>query len=68
MELNQTTIYAARDNQLSRYDKRLILKIIKKGYAKPYTKYYSTQLSIYQQLNFLAKTQKKGLYEKVNTF
>ena len=26
MELNQTTIYAARDNQLSRYDKRLILK------------------------------------------
>ena len=42
--------------------------LIKEGYAKPYNKYYSTQLNSYQQLNFLAKTQKKGLYEKVNTF
>ena len=42
--------------------------LIKEGYAKPYNKYYSTQLISYQQLNFLAKTQKKGLYEKVNTF
>jgi micrococcal nuclease len=42
--------------------------LIKEGYAKPYTKYYSTQLSSYQQLNFIAKTQNKGLYEKVNNF
>ena len=42
--------------------------LIKEGYAKPYTKYYSTKLSSYQQLNFIAKTQNKGLYEKVNNF
>jgi len=42
--------------------------LIKEGYAKPYTKYFSTQLSSYQQLNFIAKTQNKGLYEKVNNF
>lgn len=42
--------------------------LVKEGYAKPYTKHYSTQLSSYQQLNFIAKAQKKGLYEKVNTF
>lgn len=29
MESNQTTIYAPRDNRQSRYDKRLILKIVK---------------------------------------
>lgn len=29
MEPNQTTVYASRDNRQSRYDKRLILKIVK---------------------------------------
>ena len=42
--------------------------LIKEGYAKPYNKYYSTQLDKYQQLNFIAKIEGKGLYEKINAF
>jgi hypothetical protein len=38
------------------------------GYAKPYDKFYSTKLSTYQQLNFNAKAQNKGLYSIVNSF
>ena len=43
-------------------------KMIKEGYAKPYNKFYSTQLSGYQQLNFAAKAESKGLYAKVKDF
>ena len=43
-------------------------KMIKEGYAKPYNKFYSTKLSKYQQLNFKAKVESKGLYAKVSVF
>ena len=34
-------------------------KLVINGFAKPYNKYYSTQLSKYQQLNFAAKADSK---------
>jgi micrococcal nuclease len=34
-------------------------KLIMEGYAKPYDKFYSTKLSTYQQLNFIAKHKRK---------
>ena len=43
-------------------------KLIMEGYAKPYDKFYSTKLSTYQQLNFSARAQNKGLYSIVNSF
>ena len=43
-------------------------KLIMEGYAKPYDKFYSTKLSTYQQLNFNAKANNKGLYSIVNSF
>lgn len=43
-------------------------KLIEAGFAKPYNKFYSSQLNTYQQLNFIAKTQNKGLYAIVDTF
>ena len=43
-------------------------KLIMEGYAKPYDKFYSTKLSTYQQLNFVAKSESKGLYAKVSLF
>lgn len=42
--------------------------LIKNGYAKPYNKYYSMHLDKYQQLNFVAKLESKGLYATVNVF
>ena len=42
--------------------------LIKNGYAKPYNKYYCTRLVNYQQLNFVAKSEGKGLYATVNVF
>jgi endonuclease YncB( thermonuclease family) len=43
-------------------------KLISNGYAKPYDKFYSTKLSSYQQLNFNARTQNKGIYSIVSSF
>jgi micrococcal nuclease len=43
-------------------------KLITEGYAKPYDKFYSNKLSSYQQLNFIAKSKKKGLYDIVQSF
>ena len=42
--------------------------MINEGYAKPYDKYYCEALNAYQNLNFLAKSSGKGLYNVVNTF
>lgn len=42
--------------------------MIREGYAKPYNKYYSMKLDKYQQLNFAAKLDRKGLYASVNNF
>ena len=43
-------------------------KLISDGFAKPYSKFYSTQLSKYQHLNHTAREQKKGLYGIVSAF
>ncbi|HQV79231.1 MAG TPA: thermonuclease family protein [Chitinophagales bacterium] len=43
-------------------------KLISDGFAKPYSKYYSTQLNKYQQLNLAARAERKGLYSIVNIF
>ena len=43
-------------------------KLIVEGFAKPYDKFYSYKLSSYQQLNFIAKAQNKGLYSIVDSF
>jgi micrococcal nuclease len=43
-------------------------KLIIEGYAKPYIKYYSTQLEKYQQLNFAAKLNNRGLYAHTSIF
>lgn len=42
--------------------------MISEGYAKPINKYYCSQLSNYQNLNFTAKQNKKGLYNLVDSF
>lgn len=43
-------------------------KLITEGYAKPYTKYYCSKLENYQQLNFAAMHQMKGLYAVLHNF
>ncbi len=43
-------------------------KLISDGYAKPYSKFYSTQLLKYQQLNHAARAESKGLYNLVSAF
>lgn len=42
--------------------------MISEGYAKPYDKYYCTQLPTYQIQSFAVKQQKKGLYNYVQNF
>jgi micrococcal nuclease len=38
--------------------------LIKEGYVKPYDKFYCENINKYRQLNFFAKTEKVGLYQK----
>jgi endonuclease YncB( thermonuclease family) len=35
--------------------------MIVEGYAKPYSRYYCQELGTYQQLNLMAKNERKGL-------
>lgn len=42
--------------------------LVSEGYVKPYDKFYCTELNKYRQMNFHAKTQKKGLYKLVQHF
>jgi micrococcal nuclease len=42
--------------------------MVAEGYAKPYSRYYCSELSNYQILNMKAKNEKKGLYELVDNF
>ena len=42
--------------------------LLKEGYVKAYNDIYCDQLSKYQELNFDAKRNKKGLYKFVNYF
>ncbi len=42
--------------------------LVSEGFVKPYDKFYCTELNKYRQMNFHAKTQKKGLYSVVNVF
>ena len=43
-------------------------RLIREGYAKPYTKYYCSKLETYQKLNFSAMHQNKGLYSILHNF
>lgn len=42
--------------------------MIREGYAKPYDKYYCSNLFRYQQLNHQARLQNKGLYMGLHIF
>lgn len=42
--------------------------MITEGYAKPYSRFYSSELTNYQILNMKAKNEKKGLYGVVENF
>ncbi len=42
--------------------------MIAEGYAKPYSRYYCSELTNYQILNMKAKNERKGLYEIVDNF
>ena len=43
-------------------------EMIKSGYAKPFDKYYCTQLSHYKQLSIFAKGEQRGNYSRVQQF
>ena len=42
--------------------------MIAEGYAKPYSRFYCSELTNYQILNKKAKNERKGLYEVVDVF
>ena len=42
--------------------------LVSEGYAKPYSRYYCSELTNYQVLNMKAKNEKKGLYGVVDSF
>lgn len=42
--------------------------LVSEGYAKPYNRYYCSELTNYQILNMNAKNEKKGLYGIVESF
>ena len=42
--------------------------MIAEGYAKPYSRYYCSELTNYQILNMKAKNEKRGLYNLVDYF
>lgn len=42
--------------------------LISEGYAKPYSRYYCSELTNYQVLNMKAKKERKGLYGIVDYF
>jgi len=42
--------------------------MIAEGYAKPYSRYYCSELTNYQILNMKAKNERKGLYSIVDDF
>ena len=42
--------------------------MIAEGYAKPYSRYYCSELTNYQLLNMKAKNERKGLYGIVDNF
>ncbi len=42
--------------------------MIAEGYAKPYSRYYCSELTNYQILNIKAKNERKGLYGIVDNF
>ena len=42
--------------------------LISEGYAKPYSRYYCSELTNYQVLNMKAKKERKGLYGVVEVF
>lgn len=70
IELNNTTdVYGRTLAYIFLPDGRCINEImVSEGYAKPINKYYCSQLSNYQTLNFTAKQNKKGLYSLVENF
>ena len=42
--------------------------LVSEGYAKPYSRYYCSELTNYQVLNMKAKKERKGLYGIVDYF
>lgn len=42
--------------------------MVTEGYAKPYNRFYCSELTNYQVLNMKAKNEKKGLYNEVEYF
>ena len=42
--------------------------MIAEGYAKPYSRFYCSELTNYQILNMKAKNEKRGLYSIVDSF
>jgi len=42
--------------------------MVAEGYAKPYSRFYCSELRNYQILNMKAKNEKRGLYQLVGNF
>lgn len=42
--------------------------MIREGYAKPYSRFYCSELTNYQILNMKAKNERKGLYAYIDRF
>ena len=42
--------------------------LVREGYAKPYNRFFCSQLSNYQVLGFEAKTKRKGNFQLVSSF
>ena len=42
--------------------------MVAEGYAKPYSRFYCSELTNYQKLNMRAKNEKRGLYAVVDNY
>ncbi len=66
---DQTDIYGRTLAYVYLPDGRCVNEImVAEGYAKPYSRFYCSELTNYQILNMKAKNEKRGLYEVVNDF
>lgn len=66
---DHTDIYGRTLAYVYMPDGRCVNEImIAEGYAKPYSRFYCSELTNYQILNMKAKNEKRGLYDMVHDF
>ena len=68
-ENNQIDLYGRTLAYVYLPDGRCVNEImVTEGYAKPFDRYYCSELTNYQILNLIAKNERKGLYSIVNGY